>query len=428
MDSGEEQEFDGQIIKQKTNKFQEKPDNKLQNIPKSLNLSTERVVQKMKLYGDESNEKQKPEIKLNSRLFRANQQKNNISINFKKNDGLQQKSREGDETMKTALNLPTNSHQASIDGSFLETPVGGLNNKSNLKLPKHLPELNFNKKQFSVNSSNTPVENETLKQISIQNQKLISKKQSVNSSIEKGSYILQQPNVKHTGIMGSQKVKNLTLDRKDPTLLTHFSFVSIERKLNKGKLRDYLVKRYKEFMGERIMKYMMPFFNNFTIYHDLNQYCESIEAFANQDISMLRQFTFKIIDINNDRKLSENDMFQLMKYCSNKQSSQSGFKMPEQTDLFMEVFSGDVVKIVKHINLKKSGKLQDIKIRKFESKSSYQDQQDESYETIEEQSSFNKSNKYKKNQTLMNNQVCFNKIGWVQVWIDHFIKKKILIM
>lgn len=45
--------------------------------------------------------------------------------------------------------------------------------------------------------------------------------------------------------------------------------------------------------------------------------------------------------------------------------------MPDENDLFLEIFSGDVVNIVKQINMKKSGIFKDMKVTKMESKSSY---------------------------------------------------------
>lgn len=63
------------------------------------------------------------------------------------------------------------------------------------------------------------------------------------------------------------------------------------------------------------MKNLAPFFSNFGVYHDASGYCDCIEAFANQEVSMLRAFLFRIIDINNDKKLSESDIFSLMKHC-----------------------------------------------------------------------------------------------------------------
>lgn len=88
------------------------------------------------------------------------------------------------------------------------------------------------------------------------------------------SKILKQP-------LFHLKVKHLTLDRKDTIVNNHFSLVSVEKKLNKIKLREYLGKRYKDFLADRIMKNLLPFFNNFTVYYDLNMYCECLESFAN---------------------------------------------------------------------------------------------------------------------------------------------------
>ena len=66
---------------------------------------------------------------------------------------------------------------------------------------------------------------------------------------------------------------------------------------------------------------------------------------------------FKVLDVNNDKKLSESDLFQIMKWSSS--NPQGALKDPEQpsmnqeNDIFLEIFSSDFCKIVKSINLKR---------------------------------------------------------------------------
>ena len=60
----------------------------------------------------------------------------------------------------------------------------------------------------------------------------------------------------------------------------------------------------------------MHHFNNFSFNLDFNLYCESIENLVNQDEYQLKQFAFKVLDIGNDKKLSEADLFQIMKIAS----------------------------------------------------------------------------------------------------------------
>lgn len=46
-------------------------------------------------------------------------------------------------------------------------------------------------------------------------------------------------------------------------------------------MREFLVKRYKEFMADRILKSIISFFNSFIINLDWGMFCDSIENFAN---------------------------------------------------------------------------------------------------------------------------------------------------
>ena len=77
------------------------------------------------------------------------------------------------------------------------------------------------------------------------------------------------------------KGKKYVLDRKDPALINYFHMVAQDKRLSKNRIREYLVKRYREFMGDRILKNMLSFFNSFIINLDLGMYCDSIENFVN---------------------------------------------------------------------------------------------------------------------------------------------------
>ena len=68
------------------------------------------------------------------------------------------------------------------------------------------------------------------------------------------------------------------------------------------------------------MKFIMPWFNNFSFNHDFNQVCDSLEAFTNQDPMKLKSFVFKVLDLNNDKRISEIDLFCVMQ-AVNTQSS-----------------------------------------------------------------------------------------------------------
>ncbi len=73
--------------------------------------------------------------------------------------------------------------------------------------------------------------------------------------------------------------------------------------------------RYKEGLAARITSIISPNFSNFNQNIDIQAYCDGLEKLFNQDYIGLKKFAFKIFDINQDKKLSENDMFELMKLC-----------------------------------------------------------------------------------------------------------------
>lgn len=61
----------------------------------------------------------------------------------------------------------------------------------------------------------------------------------------------------------------------------------------------------------------MNFFNNgFVVNLDFGNYCDAIENFINQDEAALKKFVYKCIDANSSQKLSEQDLFQIMKATS----------------------------------------------------------------------------------------------------------------
>ncbi len=55
-----------------------------------------------------------------------------------------------------------------------------------------------------------------------------------------------------------------------------------DKRLNKARMKEYLCKRYPDQLAERIMKGIMPHFNNFSFNLDFNFYCEAIESLVNQ--------------------------------------------------------------------------------------------------------------------------------------------------
>lgn len=82
------------------------------------------------------------------------------------------------------------------------------------------------------------------------------------------------------------------MDRKDPNLLAYFLNVAGEKRLSKNRFKEFLAKRYKEILADRILKNIVQYFNAFIINLDFGMFCDSIESFANQDevvrINLLR--------------------------------------------------------------------------------------------------------------------------------------------
>ncbi len=75
--------------------------------------------------------------------------------------------------------------------------------------------------------------------------------------------------------------------------------------------------RYKDGLADRITRIMGNGFLNFqTSTISLDEFASGLENLFNRDENALRKLAFEIFDVNKDKKLSENDMFDLMKMCS----------------------------------------------------------------------------------------------------------------
>jgi hypothetical protein len=48
-------------------------------------------------------------------------------------------------------------------------------------------------------------------------------------------------------------------------------------------MKDFILKRYKDYIGDRIYKGILSYFSNFSFTLDFNNFCDSVESFANQD-------------------------------------------------------------------------------------------------------------------------------------------------
>jgi hypothetical protein len=71
------------------------------------------------------------------------------------------------------------------------------------------------------------------------------------------------------------------LDRKDQALQNYFNSFANEKRLNKNKIKEFLAKRYKDLLAERILKNIQHHFNNFSFNLEFGIYCESVENFVN---------------------------------------------------------------------------------------------------------------------------------------------------
>ena len=81
------------------------------------------------------------------------------------------------------------------------------------------------------------------------------------------------------------------------------------------------------------------------------------------------RFCFKVLDINNDGKISESDLFTIMKWCTIKKPltneddtlpiDGSNPSLNRDQDMFLELFSADFCKIIKQINFKRKIKGKD---------------------------------------------------------------------
>lgn len=110
------------------------------------------------------------------------------------------------------------------------------------------------------------------------------------------------------------------------------------------------------------MSLVNTYFGNFnTGGIDLSAYCDVMEQIFNQDERGLKDFAFKLFDINNDKRISENDLFELMKMMSfangsdstdNKKVEFLNINEFQRKDLFLEIFSNDYIKILRAIERK----------------------------------------------------------------------------
>ena len=75
---------------------------------------------------------------------------------------------------------------------------------------------------------------------------------------------------------------------------------------------------------------MQPYFENFLHFVEIHDYCIKLENMYNRDISDLKKFAFRIFDVNNDGKVSESDLFELIRMC---QGLKEGQLRPTEIDI-----------------------------------------------------------------------------------------------
>ena len=72
--------------------------------------------------------------------------------------------------------------------------------------------------------------------------------------------------------------KKFIVEKKDPKIVNYFNNVlAVDRRVNKQRMREILVKRYMENIGDRIFKYTTKTFGNYTFTIDINNYLDCIE-------------------------------------------------------------------------------------------------------------------------------------------------------
>lgn len=114
-----------------------------------------------------------------------------------------------------------------------------------------------------------------------------SRKSSLIDIVRSNTYVRPQK-TKHKA---QNRVKEFVLDRKDPAVINYFTnTVALDKRLSKNRMKEFLVKRYKEYIADRVLKNIVSFFNSFVINVDFGMFCDSIENFANQEETVRRFF------------------------------------------------------------------------------------------------------------------------------------------
>lgn len=170
---------------------------------------------------------------------------------------------------------------------------------------------------------------------------------------------------------GQPPKQNIKLERGPGSVQTNFLKMGGQKtisgaKINKVNLIEFLKERYKPKYASRIANVLtsMPTFNiTATTPLSFEDYCTGIENIFGQDDEGLKKLAFKLLDFNNDRKVSERDLNMIVGGIKNdpeKENSklikirQEEGDVTEQPDIFVEVFFNDYLKIFEKIDKKKA--------------------------------------------------------------------------
>lgn len=95
-----------------------------------------------------------------------------------------------------------------------------------------------------------------------------------------------------------------------------------DKKINKHKLKAYLSEKFNDVLAIKLTSiltqkdYGIFDLQNTTSLIDFETYCTKLETFFNRDELELKKFAFKIFDTNGDDKVSEADLFELVRMCT----------------------------------------------------------------------------------------------------------------
>lgn len=85
----------------------------------------------------------------------------------------------------------------------------------------------------------------------------------------------------------SLKQKEFQIDRKSSGVQELFHKITPDKRVNLVKMKDFLTKRYKDKLADRILKHLKKIFNNFHITLPMTEYFDCVENFVNQEEAVI---------------------------------------------------------------------------------------------------------------------------------------------